>query len=303
MLKSMTGFGRGECLRFNRRIKVEMKSINHRFSDFTIKVPRVLNPFEDKIRQRLAKDITRGKVDLWVGFESFTAKDVTVQVNTVYADAYMDALRELSSRFNLGEVPLGTALELLAKVQDIIVFDKYESALRSEDARDEILETLLEAMDQALAQFNNMRETEGEALGKDIEMKYERACSLITEMRAYLPSASLAQAKRLKEKIGDILTKLDGKPEEGRLLTEIAILADKGDIDEELTRLESHFKQLAAILAEQGAVGRKMDFLVQEMNREANTIGSKSTDVTLTKMVVELKSVIEKIREQVQNIE
>lgn len=303
MLKSMTGFGRGECIRHDRRFKVELKSVNHRFSDFTIKVPRFLNPFEDRIRHRLAKTIVRGKVDVWVNFESFTPEDITIQVNDVYADAYMEALRALSARYGLGDIPPDSSLELLAKTPDVIVSDRYENALSTDTAKEEIWEGLSEALEQALAQYNSMRETEGAALKKDIEEKYARSCELVTEIRERVPRAVAEHTAKLKERVSELVGKLSGKADDGRLLTEIALLADKSDINEEMTRLESHFEQLAAMLREKGAIGRKMDFLVQELNREANTIGSKSNDIALTKSVVELKSLIEKIREQIQNIE
>jgi len=303
MPRSMTGFGRGECLRYNRRFKVELKSVNHRFSDYTIKIPRFLNPLEDKIRRRLAEAIARGKVDLWVNFESFTAHDATISINEAYADAYVDALKMLRTRYGLSDVPPSTILDLLSSVPEVVVFDRYESALSTDGARAEIWETLSEALEQAIIRFNTMRDAEGVALVSDIESKYVRACEVLAEIKRRLPLAVNEQAARTKERIGELVARLGSKPDEGRLITEIALLADKSDVDEELIRLESHFSQLAKMLWEEGAVGRKMDFLVQEMNREANTIGSKSTDTQLTNAVVEIKSLIEKIREQAQNIE
>jgi len=303
MLKSMTGFGRGECIRHDRRFKVEIKSVNHRFSDFTIKIPRFLNPFEDRIRHRLAKDIVRGKVDVWVNFESFTPDDITIEVNHVYADAYMAALKKLSDRYGLGEVPIDSMLELMAKTPDIIVSDRYENALSSDAAKEQIWEGLSEALEQALEQYNNMRKAEGSALANDILKKHECSCALVAEIRERVPRAAEENAAKLRDKISDLTDKLSGKYDDGRLLTEIALLSDKSDINEEMTRLECHLGQLMEMMHENGAIGRKMDFLVQELNREANTIASKSSDISLTKSVVELKSLIEKIREQVQNIE
>ncbi|MCL2216217.1 MAG: YicC family protein [Defluviitaleaceae bacterium] len=303
MVRSMTGFGRSESFLHDRRFKVEMKSVNHRFSDFSIKAPRFLNPFEDRIRSRLAQNITRGKVDMWINFESFKHDDMTVHVNEVYADAYMSALSKLSTRYRLGEMPLGVALELMAKVPEIIIFDRYESVLSSETARNEIWENLSEALDLALAQFNQMREAEGEALVRDMEKHHSRICELIKIIRKRVPFHLEEQSARLHERVNELMSKFGGNPDDGRLLTEVAIQADKSDINEELARLESHLKQFTNTLGEEHAIGRKMDFLVQEMNREVNTIGSKSTDIELTKSVVELKSLIEKIREQVQNIE
>ena len=303
MLKSMTGFGRGEYICNDRKFKVEIKSVNHRFSDFTIKVPRFLGPFEDRIRHRLSKDIIRGKADIWVNFESFTSNDITIQVNDIYADSYMNALQQLCSRYGLGDVPQATALELLAKTPDVIISDRYESALSSDDAKQEIWEGLSNALEIALDQYNKMRQTEGAALARDIEYNYKKACEMVAEIRARVPLAVEEHAQKVKDRISELTDKLGGKSDDSRILTEIAILADKTDINEEMTRLESHFKQLAGMMHEKGAIGRKMDFLMQELNREANTVGSKSSDVSLTKSVVELKSLIEKIREQIQNIE
>lgn len=303
MPKSMTGFGRGECLRYDRRFKVELKSVNHRFSEFTVKLPRFLNPFEDKIRKRLAKDITRGKVDVWVNFESFTPKDITVNVNKGFADAYVEALKSLSSRYGFGELKSVPALELLAKNQDVLVFDKFESALTSDDSKQEIWETLSGALEQAMEQYNRMRDAEGLAMIIDIKNKLSEAMDLLIQIKERAPVIVEEQATKLNERVTDLMTRMNQKPDESRMLTEVAILADKGCINEETARLESHLNQLASMLMEREAVGRKMDFLMQELNREANTIGSKSSDVQMTQLAVELKSVIEKIREQVQNIE
>jgi len=303
MPKSMTGFGRGDCIRHNRRFKVEIKAVNHRFSDFTIKGPRFLNALEDQIRRRLVEDITRGKVDVWISFESLTPSDVTIQVNESYADVFMGTLKRICDRYDLGKIPAEIALDLMVKNQDIIIFDKYETTLSTESSRQEIWEHLSEALDMALAHFNQMRVSEGTELGKAMEDKHFQVCELITAIRKRVPLLLEEQATRLKERTRELMQKIGGKPDDSRLLAEIALIADKSDIDEELARLESHLKQFSEIMGEKQAIGRKMEFLVQEMNREANTIGSKSTDLELTKSVVELKSLIEKIREQVQNIE
>ncbi|MCL1885020.1 MAG: YicC family protein [Defluviitaleaceae bacterium] len=303
MLKSMTGYGRGECTHNDRKFRIELKSVNHRFSDYTIKVPRFLNPFEDRIRRRLMKAIVRGKVDVWASFESFTPEDITVQVNTVYADAYMDAFLKLSTRYSLGDVPIDKVLDLLAKLPDVIVSDRFENAMSSDTVKDEIWEGISDALEQAIIQYNKMRETEGRALANDISEKYVAACGIVKGIRERVPQAMDESEKRLRERIGGLVKSFGTQADQGRLLTEIAVLADKSDINEEMTRLESHFEQLSSMLVEGGAIGRKMDFLMQELNREANTIGSKSSDILLTKFVVELKSVVEKMREQIQNIE
>ena len=299
VLKSMTGFGRGECIRHDRKFKVEIKSVNHRFSDYTIKVPRFLNPFEEKIRRRLSQDIVRGKVDCWVNFESFTTEDVTIQVNSVYADAYMNALQKLSSRYKMEVAP---SLELLAKMPDVIVADRYENALAADETKIKIWEGLSEAIEIAISQYNKMRETEGVALAADIKENFANACEMVKKIRERVPDAAKDYAKKLKIRVGELLEN-PASVDDSRLVTEIALLADKHDINEEMTRLESHFEQFEEMLRENGAIGRKMDFLMQELNRETNTIGSKVSDANITKLVIELKSSIEKIREQVQNIE
>jgi len=298
----MTGFGRGESANYERRFNVEIKSVNHRFSDFTIKMPRFLNPLEDKIRRRLALDIIRGKVDIWVSFESFAQKDVSINVNLTLADAYIEALSGLSNRYEFGKLQ-APALELLAKIPDVISLERFESTIWTETDQDEIWETLEEAIEVALAQFNQMRNTEGIAMVEDIAGKREQAQALVNEIAARLPVAMEEQSAKLRERIDDIMARMEQKPDEARLLTEVAILADKSCISEELARLQSHFAQLATMLVDKDAIGRKLDFLIQELNREANTIGSKSSDIGITNLVVELKSLIEKMREQAQNLE
>ena len=304
MPKSMTGFGRGECIRYDRRFKVEIKAVNHRYNDITIKLPRFLNSFEDRLRKRLSRDIARGKVDVWVNFESFTHKDVTVNINEAFADAYMGAMNNLMSRYNWGDrVPAEYGLEILARNTDIITFDKFETAVSASDTQAEMWETLEAALEKALSQFNGMREAEGTALARDIGEKQQRIQSLLTQLTARAPIAVEEHATKLRERVTEMLANLGHQLDESRFLTEIALMADRSTVDEELTRLDSHLAQLATMLNESGAVGRKLDFLVQELNREANTIGSKSTDVEIARLVVELKSEVEKIREQIQNIE
>jgi len=304
----MTGFGRGECLRYNRRFKVEIKSVNHRYGDFSIRLPRFLNAFEDKIRKRLAKGIARGKVEVWVGFDSYTQKDIQAKVNWAFADAYAQALKELRERYTLTGGEGNTELELLARNPDVVSFEKFESAYNNEDTQNEFWETLSGALEEALTCFDAMRQTEGDALAADMREKRDRIRELVALIAEHAPVAVAEHAEKLRERLTEIVEKLKesnapAEIAESRFLTEIALLADRSSIDEELTRLGSHLSQLDDILAETEPIGRKLDFLVQELNREANTIGSKSADQQLAKWVVELKSEIEKIREQVQNIE
>jgi len=303
MPKSMTGYGRGESVRFDRRLKVEIKAVNHRFSDVTIKLPRFLNPLEDKVRRRLAEDIIRGKVDVWITFESFAQKDAVVNINKALADAYIEALAGLSSRYEFGPLQPIPALELLARNPEIITLDKFDSSLSSENEQEEVWETLNEALEYALEEFNYMRNFEGVAMAEDIESKRRQAQEIVEKINILAPQAIKAQAERTRDRIEEIIAKMEQKPDDARLVTEMAIIADKGCISEEVARLQSHLAQLSSMLQEKDAIGRKLDFLVQELNREANTMGSKSGDVTVTTMVVELKSLIEKMREQAQNIE
>jgi len=282
---------------------VEIKAVNHRFCDMSIKVPRFLNPLEDKIRRRLVEDIVRGKVDVWVTFESFAQQDVAVNVNKALADAFIEALADLSSRYNFGPLQASPALELLTKTPDIITLDKFASSLSSESDKEKIWETLCHALEDALVEFNEMRVTEGQAMVDDISAKCRMATAIVQEIAVLAPIAQSTHAERFKERMEEVAAKFGHKPDDPRLITELAIFADKGCINEEIARLQSHFAQLESMLQEKDAIGRKLDFLVQELNREVNTIGSKSGDVAVTGLVVELKSLIEKMREQAQNIE
>lgn len=314
---SMTGFGRGECTRYDRRFRVEIKAVNHRYGDYSIRLPRFLNAFEDRIRKRLAADIARGKVDVWVGFESFAERDVTVRVNWAFANAYANVLDEIRKAYGwsgtaagklIGENPGNIELELLARNPDIVSFEKFEAARGDDAVQNELQETLDAALDEALANFNAMRRAEGLALAADIREKAARIRELTAQIAARAPQAVEEHAQKLRERLNELLTRLDesnapAEIAESRFLAEVAVLADRSAIDEELTRLQSHLTQLDDIMHEAAPVGRKLDFLVQELNREANTIGSKSNDTDLTKFVVELKSEVEKIREQVQNVE
>jgi len=305
MLKSMTGFGRGECIRHDRCFKVEIKSVNHRYVDFMIKMPRFLNPFEDRIRKRLARDITRGKVEVWINFENFAQEDISIRVNIPFADEYMKALHTLSDRYNWGEQLGETGLKLLARHPDVITIDKFEIASGDESMQSKLWEILSDALEQALDSYNTMRITEGNALIQSIQEKREHIGLLLTQIAERTPVVADEQAAKLRERVTEILTTFSAMPslDESRILTEVAIMADRGCIDEEITRIESHLTQLNKMLLESGAIGRKLDFLAQELHREANTLGAKSTDVVLAQLVVELKSEVEKIREQVQNIE
>ena len=303
MPRSMTGFGRGDFQEKDRRFRIELKAVNHRYFDFTLKAPRFLFAFEDMIRKRIMQDVSRGKIEAWISFESTSPQDFAIHVNDQYVDAFKIALEKLSERFGLGDVSKQISLSTLLRAPDILVFDKFETAMEDEDNREEIWLILRNALDMALENFNKMRLAEGTALVNDILANHDSAMDLIGKIKRLIPRFIESNTQKLKNRLNDLCARLDVNLDEDRLITEIAILVDKSDISEELARLTSHFEQLREMLLENTAVGRKIDFMVQEMNREANTIGAKSHASELTNLSVELKSVIEKIREQAQNIE
>ena len=297
MIRSMTGYGRGEHVSDNRRFKVEIKSVNHRYGEITIKLPRFLNALEDSIRKRISPVIQRGKADVFIYFESFSPKDVSIKMNAAFAVSYVEALKNLAAEFSIGD---SVTLSMLASHPEMFSVEK---DAYDEGAWAELTETLNCAVDEALASFNAMREAEGAALYADIAARRGNIISLTRRVKERAPSVAEEYSRRLRSRIEEALSGTGHVPDEGRLLTEIALFADKSSVDEEIARLESHIAQLGAILDGTEPAGRKLDFLVQELNREANTIGSKSNDAALTGVVVDLKSEIEKIREQIQNIE
>lgn len=292
MIRSMTGYGRGEFTADNRKFTVEIKTVNHRYNDITIKLPRALNGLEDAIRKEVMQKISRGKTDVYISFESYSANDVCVTINHALANAYVEKLKELEDRYQLSSTD---SLSLVAKFPDVITVEKE----KQED--DVIWNALLPALKEALEKLIAMRSAEGNVLANNILEKTKLIEELTAKIKERSPAVVLEYHEKLKKRLKELL---DGVTvDEQCLATEIAILADKACIDEEITRLESHILQLKDILHNGGMVGRKLDFLIQEMNREANTIASKSNDLIVTKLGIELKSEIEKIREQVQNME
>ncbi|GFI61057.1 hypothetical protein IMSAG049_00210 [Clostridiales bacterium] len=292
MIRSMTGYGRCENEANGLKFSVEIKAVNHRYNDIVIRVPKALNYLEDKIRKTLMKEIMRGKSDVFVNMETFSDNSVNIKINEALAKAYCEKLEFLRINYGLNR---GDTLELVAKFPDVITVEKVQE---DEDA---VWSALLPALDGALANFISMRETEGEALKSDILKKagiIEEYVGLI-EQRA--PFVAKEYREKLMSRMSEILS--DVEFDEQRILSEVTIFADKACIDEEITRLKSHVSQLRVIFEMEGAIGRKLDFLVQEMNREANTIASKSNDINITQVTIDLKSEIEKIREQIQNIE
>lgn len=295
MIRSMTGYGRGENILYNRKFIVEIKSVNHRYSDIKIKMPNILNCFEDKIKKIVSKEIFRGKVDIFISFQSFSKDDLKINFNEVLADAYVFEIEKIKLRYGIFDFDLLSSILAFPEIISV------ENLLTNDDSLSKMWECLENSLNIALYDFLNMRTVEGNALKIDLESKLlfiKEETDTITEIT---PTICKGIREKLLSRLTEILESVT--IDENRLLTEVTLLADKACIDEELTRLYSHINQMGCILNEKGAVGRKLDFLVQEMNREVNTISSKSNDINITKIVIDLKSEIEKIREQVQNIE
>lgn len=293
-MKSMTGYGRGECTMYERKFTVEIKAVNHRYNDITVKLPRAIMGFEDEIKKAISKKVFRGKLDVFVNFESFSQEDINMSVNEPLAKSYTETLRKLKSDLHLdGDV----TIEIVSKFPDVITVDK---SISNENTENEIRECLMKAVEDATDAFVAMREVEGETLKKNIIEKVAFVNDALQKIEERAPWVSKDYRARLEAKLADLD---EIQVDESRLLTEVLLFADKACIDEEITRLHSHISQMYSIVEENVPVGRKLDFLVQEMNRETNTIGSKSNDIEITNHVVDIKSEIEKIREQIQNIE
>ena len=292
MLKSMTGYGRGEAVLNGRTITVEVRSVNNRYLDCSVKVPRLYIFAEDAIKSRVQGSISRGKVDVFVTLESIGGEQVVISVNQPVADSYYNALTGLRDRYQLRD---DISVSLLSRFQDVLLVEK------SQEDVEAVAKDICSVLDIALADFNAMRQREGEKLAQDIRSRADTIAQLLAKVEERSPQTVSEYRTKLENRMREVLsnTQLD----ESRILTEAAIFADKVAVDEETVRLRSHLQQMYGMLQSGGAVGRKLDFLLQEMNREANTIGSKCTDVRLARIVVEIKAELEKIREQTQNIE
>lgn len=295
LVKSMTGYGRGErCFEDGVQLTVELRSVNNRYLDCTVKMPRAYIFAEDAMKARVQSGVARGKVDVFVTITRTSGDDVMVTVNEALAKSYVEAIQKLHE-LGLGRARREYYPTDLARFPDVLTVEK-----RTEDL-DEMKGRLLAVLGEALADFSAMRAKEGERLAEDILGRADTIERLLGEVEARSPQTVNDYRARLEAKMREVLqnTQID----EGRLLTEAAIFADKVAVDEETVRLHSHLGQLRDLLSEGGAVGRKLDFLIQEFNREANTIGSKCNDLEITRRVVDIKAEIEKIREQVQNLE
>ena len=292
MVKSMTGYGRAREMRNGRDITVEVRSVNNRYLDCTVKMPRAYIFAEDRMKARVQQAISRGKVDVFVTIDASAADEAVVAVNEPLARGYYEALTRLKTMFSLpGEV----TPEVLAKFPDVLAVTKAEEDVEA------IAADICAVLDDALAAYNDMRAVEGEKLAADVAGRVTTIETVVGKVEERSPQTVAAYRQRLETKMQEVLqsTTID----ESRILTEAAIFADKIAVDEETVRLRSHIAQLRAILASDEPVGRKLDFLIQEVNRECNTIGSKCSDLTIAQDVVNMKAEVEKIREQVQNME
>ena len=288
----MTGYGRAEGVADGRNIVVEIKSVNHRYFEFSSRVTRGYGFLEEKLKSYLQERISRGKTDAYVSVEIPEDSAVVVQLNHPLAAGYLGAMRELSEKYGLAN---DVTVSVLSRYSDIFTVRK--------PPEDEaaVWNAVRQIADEAIARFIAMRETEGARLREDVCARAETIRSSVEKIEARSPQTVAEYRQRLKNKIEELLN--GATVDEQRLLTETAIFADKIAVEEETVRLRSHLKQLDEMMESGGAIGRKLDFLVQEMNREANTIGSKAVDSQIAYMVVDIKAEIEKIREQIQNIE
>ncbi|WP_337400238.1 YicC/YloC family endoribonuclease [Congzhengia sp.] len=292
MIKSMTGYGRCEHIDENRKIVIDIRSVNHRYCDITVKVPRAYGYLEEKIKEFMSGEISRGKVEIFVYIENYTNDDKVITLDHVLSENYYNVLKELKETYNLkNEIGLSD----LSRFSDIFI------TRQQEEDKDKVWELVSSCLKAAVEDFVAMRLREGERLRENLAARAEAIQGLIAEIETRTPQIVAEYSQKLKDRMTELLGNF--QIDESRLLTEVGIMADRVCIDEELVRLKSHFTELEKILALSEPVGRKLDFLVQEINRETNTIGSKANDFGIAKNVVEIKSEIEKLREQIQNIE
>ncbi|MBQ2387395.1 MAG: YicC family protein [Clostridia bacterium] len=292
MVSSMTGYGRGEAVKENISVVVELRSVNHRYFEFSSRVPRGYAFLEDKLKTFCQQRITRGKVDLFLTLDVSAADNVAVEINHSLASGYVNAIKELSETYEIND---GLSAINLSRFPDLFTV---KSQAIDEDTVWSVVE---EATSVALDGFAAMRAKEGKKLYDDVKSRVETILEKVAFVEERSPETVRAYREKLETRIREMLA--DAMVDEGRLLTETAIFADKVAVAEETVRLRSHIKQLMELLESDIAVGRKLDFIVQEMNREANTIGSKAQDIEIAHTVVDIKAEIEKIREQIQNIE
>lgn len=292
MVKSMTGYGRAVETINGREFTVELRSVNNRYLDCTVKLPRSLSFAEDKLKQAVKASISRGKVDVYVSVRSEGAEEVQVTLNQAMVEGYLAAMRQMVDGYGVRD---DISVSALARMPEVFTVE------RAQVDEEQLLLDLMQAADKALLSYDAMRTAEGAALEQDLRSRGQTILALVEQVEAGSGQTVIDYRTRLENKLREVLanTAID----ESRILTEAAIFADKVAVDEETVRLRSHLEQMNTMLESGGPIGRKLDFLLQEMNREANTIGSKCSDVRLARVVVDIKAELEKIREQTQNIE
>lgn len=292
MIKSMTGYGRAKSFLSGREISIEMKSVNNRYIDCSVKLPRIYLAAEDAVKSFVQSEMSRGKVDVYITIISADGAQVDISVNKPVAEGYLSAMKAMAQDYGiLNDITVSS----LSRLSDIFIIRKAD-----EDV-DAVTADILFVLKDAISEFNKMREREGAALEADILSRIDTVVGLTLEVEKRAPEIAAEYRERLTAKMQETLANVN--IDEGRILTEAAIYADKVAVDEEIVRLKSHLKQMSAMFKTGGVMGRKLDFLLQEMNREANTIGSKANDIRLAGFVVDIKAELEKMREQVQNIE
>ena len=291
-MKSMTGYGRAKQELHGRTITAELRAVNHRYLDCTVKAPRQYGFLDDAVKKAAAARIARGKVEVYIGVETQEGGDIAVTVNHALAEHYLAALHELADKYGLRD---DVSVMSLAKLPDVLGSERVE-----QDA-DEMTRDVLTVFTEACDGFDKMRAREGVKLAEDVRNRASEIERMVGEVEKRSPERVREYREKLLARMQEVLA--DTSIDETRIVTEAAIYADKTAVDEETVRLRSHLQQLDGMLNEAKPIGRKLDFLVQEMNREANTIGSKANDVSMAQTVVNIKSEIEKIREQIQNIE
>lgn len=297
MLKSMTGFGRGEYVDNAHRLTVEIKAVNHRYNEIVIRMPRNLNVFEDKIRRHLSNVLLRGRIDVFINIDEYGQKNREVRVDKDLAIAYHNALKELTELF---------AIPGSGKAENVYHIAKYPDVIRVEDIEEDALllwEKLSQALDIASRNLLTMRMAEGSNIAQDLTARIEKLSGFIAAIEERAPQIMVEYREKLLNRMRDTLATLNVGLDEARILQEVALVAERINFTEELVRLKSHLSQFQQTLLVEEPVGRKLDFIVQEINRETNTIASKANDYCVANIVVDVKSEIEKIREQIQNIE
>lgn len=293
MAISMTGFGRGEYKDDNYQFLVECKTINHKYADINIRLPRKLSFLEDKARILVKDYIKRGRVDLYIKLDLLGSEDVNLKFDEELATQYVSILKQIKEKFDLVD---DISVMNIAKFPDVIKTEE------KEDDEDKLWSMLKVALENALLKLKEMRSEEGKKLAEDIQNRCDLLKNYIEDIEKYSYNVVIDYKEKLKNRISDMLED-PSIIDESRLAQEVAIYSDKSSITEEIVRFKSHIEQLKNTVVKNESIGRKIDFLIQEMNRETNTIGSKSSDLNITNLVVEVKSELEKIREQIQNIE